>query len=342
MAAAPVSADTIRIATFAAPLSRDGPGLLLRDIGKDDPQIAAIAAVIADTRPDILLLTDFDYDYDSIALKAFQVMLAATGLTLDHRFATQPNTGQMTAFDLDQNGRLGEARDAQGYGRFAGDGGMAVLSRWPIATIDVRDYSALLWQDLPGAQLPPMPEGVAQIQRLSTSGHWIVPVDTPDGPINLMAFAATPPVFDGPEDRNGLRNRDELRFWSLVLDGAFGPPPPDFVVLGNANLDPSDGDGLRPAIAEFLADPRLIDPMPRSAGGAQAADPDQFGDPALDTADWPDGAPGNLRVSYVLPARSFTVIGAGVVWPSPNESDLLGSDGLLTGPHRLVWVDVIR
>jgi hypothetical protein len=45
-----VSAKTceiVRIASFAAPLSRDGPGLLLRDIAKqDEAEIGAIVAII--------------------------------------------------------------------------------------------------------------------------------------------------------------------------------------------------------------------------------------------------------------------------------------------------------
>jgi hypothetical protein len=52
--------DIVRIATFAAPLSRDGPGLLLRDITKqDDAGIAAIVAIINHISPDILILTQF-------------------------------------------------------------------------------------------------------------------------------------------------------------------------------------------------------------------------------------------------------------------------------------------
>ena len=40
-------AEVLRIATFAASLSRDGPGLLLSDIQKgEDQQIVAIQAVI--------------------------------------------------------------------------------------------------------------------------------------------------------------------------------------------------------------------------------------------------------------------------------------------------------
>jgi len=124
----------------------------------------------------------------------------------------------------------------------------------------------------------------------------------PDAPLHLMAFAATPPVFDGPEDRNGLRNRDELRMWEIVLDGGFGPAPDNFVVIGNANLDPVDGDGLSGAMASFLADIRLQDPLPRR-----------------DTADWPEEGPGNLRVSYVLPSATWRVLDADVYWPATND-----------------------
>lgn len=161
---------------------------------------------------------------------------------------------------------------------------------------------------------------VLDVQRLSTTGHWIVPVELSDGPLHLLGFSATPPIFDGPEDRNGLRNRDELRLWGQVLDGGLGAPPADFIVLGNANLDPLAGDGHRAAMVDFLARPDLQDPLP--------------GQP---TARWPveEGGPGDLRVSYVLPAISWRVMGAGVVWPASDR------DGA-AGPHYLVWVDVAR
>jgi hypothetical protein len=65
-----------------------------------------------------------------------------------------------------------------------------------------------------------------------------------------------------------------------------------------------DGDGLRDAMADMLADQRLTAPFPRGAGGAVAADADQSGDPALDTADWQHGAPGDLQVRNALPAAT--------------------------------------
>ena len=341
MAGTAATAETLRIATFAAPLSRDGPGLLLRDIEKgEDAQILAVRDIIAKVSPDILLLTNFDYDLDQKALAAFAGVTA-----YPHTFSLPTNAGLPSGADLDNNGRLREPRDMQGYGRFRGDGGMAILSRFPIAKDTVADFSEMLWQDLPGAVLPAdiTPEAQA-VQRLSTTGHWRVPVNAPGGPVTLLASAHTPPVFDGPEDRNGLRNRDELRLWQLMLSGELGQRPVDFAILGNLNLDPMDGEGLRDGMRAMLGNAQLQDPQPQSKGAAAAADPSHRGDPALDTADWSDSGPGNLRVSYVLPAATWQVKDAGVFWPAPDDPDaaLLGSDGFAAGPHRLVWVDISR
>ncbi len=336
------AAAPLRIATWNVELVRKGPGLLLRDIlaGKDE-QVAAAARVIARVRPDILLLTGFDHDYEGHALRAFRdAVAAAGGPQYPYLFAPRPNSGLPTGLDMDGNGRLGEARDAQGYGRFSGQGGMAILSRLPIDTAAARDFSAMLWKDLPGALLPVVrgrafPSARAQaVQRLSSVGHWDVPVILPDGRrLHLLAFHATTPVFDGPEDRNGRRNHDEIMFWPLLLDGLlpFAPPEGAVVVLGDANLDPDEGEGLRRAIAGLLALPRLQDPRPLSPGAAALGDPD-------DTVDWDDPVPGNLRVDYVLPDAALTVTGAGVFWPAPGQEG--AEDAARASRHRLVWVDV--
>ena len=153
----------------------------------------------------------------------------------------------------------------------------------------------------------------------------------PSGPLHLLAFHATPPVFDGPEDANGRRNHDEIQFWQVFLDGAFGPPPKDrFVVMGDANLDPDDSDGRQGAIRTLLVDPRLQDPRPMRPGPV-AATPDKSGDPRLHTVDWPPPGPGTLRVSYILPSRDLRVSGAGIHWPE---------DSAAASRHRLVWVDL--
>lgn len=330
------AAQSLRVATFNTELQRKGPGLLLRDILRgEDAQIDAVIEVIAANAPDILALQGFDWDYDTAALSAFGARLAARGLDYPHGFAARPNAGMATDLDLDGDGRLGGPGDAQGFGYFTGQGGIAVLSRYPIARGEVREFSALLWRDLPGALLPVHPNGVPYpspealaVQRLSSTGHWAVPIDLPDGGrLVLLTFQAGPPVFDGPEDRNGRRNHDEVVFWRHFLDGAFGPAPDGrFVLAGGANLDPKDSDGRREAIRALLADPRLQDPAPASGGG----------DDPTDTVDWPKV--GQLRVDYVLPSADLNVTGAGVYWPAPGEP---GHDAASTASrHRLVWVDL--
>jgi len=316
---------------------------LLRDIlsGKDK-QVLAVVDVIKQVSPDILLLNGFDYDAGDAALGAFADLLG----DYPYRFALRPNTGMQTGLDMDGDGRVGGPRDAQGYGRFAGQGGMAVLSRYPVAAEQAQDFSTLKWAEFPGAVLPsidgkPFPSKQAlETQRLSSVGHWVVPVVLPEGVINLMAFHAGPPVFDGPEDRNGKRNHDEVRFWNAYLDGGLGTQPAHgpFVILGDANQDPLDGEGLKDAIRGLLAHPLLQDPLPKSKGAVVAAQ-EQGGanashqtDPALDTVDWKDTpAPGNMRVDYVLPSKDLQVVGAGVFWPTGDAG---------ASRHHLVWVDV--
>jgi hypothetical protein len=266
-------------------------------------------------------------------------------------FAYPPNSGRQTGRDMDGDGRSGTAEDAQGYGEFPGQGGMALFSRLPVIAAESRDFSGVLWQDLPGALLSAggPPGGAAPGQRLSSTGHWDLSLRLPDGEeMRLWAWHATPPVFDGPEDRNGRRNHDEAAFWISYLDGRLPTKPSDtpFVLLGDANLDPADGDGRPEALLALLSHPRLTDPMPRSVGGAVASARDggvnavHRGDPALDTADWRDaeGEAGNLRVDYVLPSSEWKVLASGVWWPGDGPAS---ETAATASRHRLVWVDVV-
>ncbi|SDL52518.1 endonuclease/exonuclease/phosphatase family protein [Paracoccus chinensis] len=334
LAAGPALADTIRIATYSPDLSRDGPGLLLRDIlsGKDE-QIAAVVQVIAAADADVLLLTGFDWDHDGATLSAFADLLEAAGAGYPHRHASRPNSGMATGLDLDGDGRTGTGDDAQGFGLFSGQGGMVLLSRLPLG--EVTDHSGLLWRDMPGNLMPKASPEVDEVQRLSSTAHWEVPVSVGGTTLTLMAWSATPPIFDGPEDRNGRRNHDEAVFWLTRL------PPDRFVLMGDTNLDPVDGDGRREGIAALLD--RVQDPRPKSEGAALApqdgANAVQKGDPALDTADWPDAdGPGNLRVDVVLPSPDLTVTGSGVLWPAPGRP--LADTVAAASRHRLAWVDL--
>ena len=300
-------AQPLTIATYDTELSRDGPGLLLADLARATPDAGAAAAVVAGTDADAILLTGIDYDAEGRALDAFNRLIGGGAPAYPHGFALRPNSGMASGLDLDGDGRRGGPGDAQGWGRFAGQNGMAILSRLPIDRAAAVDLSGLLWRDLPGARLPrrpdggPFPSAAAQaVQRLSTTGHWDVPLILPDGRrLHLLAFAATPPVFDGPEDRNGRRALDELTLWRAYLSGTLAQPPPEgpFVILGLANLDPARGDGDRAAMADFLADPRWQDPRPADDSGETATG--FFTPPA-----------GALRVDYVLPSAGLHILAA--------------------------------
>ena len=302
-----------------------------------NPQQQAVVATIADLNADVLLLTGIDYDAGGQTLAALAGALAGAGAPYPYRLPLRPNSGLATGFDLNGNGRLGEPRDAMAYGRYAGEGGMAVLSRLPIDTAQIRDFTAFLWADLPQSQSPDTDPALRGVQRLSSGGHYEVPLTLPDGkPLRLLAFYASPPAFDGVEDRNGKRNHDEAAFWLDLIAGKlpFAPPAAPFAIIGQASLDPADGDGRAAALRTLLAHPALTDPAPRGTSGR--VDAGQFGDAALDTTLY-QGL-GGLRVQYILPSRDIAVQGAGVVWPP--DSDPKARVLATASRHRPVWVDI--
>jgi hypothetical protein len=248
---------------------------------------------------------------------------------------------------------------------------MAVLSRYPILEDQVRTFQHLLWQSMPGARLPDDPATAEPadwytpdelaILPLSSKSHWDVPVDVDGRLVHLLASHPTPPVFDGPEDRNGMRNADEIAFWADYIAGAdtewivddAGAPgglaaEAEFVIVGDLNSDPLDGDSLAGATNQLLALERIQDPQPASDGAALAAltqrraNDTHSGDPALDTADFADDTSGNLRVDYALPSDGFAVVDSGVFWPQGNLEleRLVTTDPPASSDHRLVWVDL--
>jgi hypothetical protein len=189
--------------------------------------------------------------------------------------------------------------------------------------------------------------------RLSSKSHWDVPVKIGDSTLHVLASHPTPPVFDGPEDRNGCRNHDEIRLWlDYISDKGEGDYMIDdqgkkgglaidapFVILG-------DGDGKHSAIEKLLSSSRLAQgPAPTSDGGVEASEKSgqantrHRGDPSQDTGDFNDKNPGNLRIDYVLPSSHFRIVDSGIYWPTAKESER-GNQLARASDHRLVWVDV--
>ena len=340
----------MRIAFWRIDLGARGPGYALRDILAGDALPRAKAALVAHLAPDILVLSGLDHDAGLQTLSAFGVLIAEQGHSLPHGFAFPSNAGQRTGRDMTGDGRDDTPDDTQGYGHFTGERALALLSRWPVDVAGARDFSTFLWRDLPGALLPELDPEILDLQRLSSTGHWDIPVTiAPGQTLHLLIYQAGPPVFGRHATRNLRRNHDETAFWTAFLDARLHmpPPPAPLVVVGGSNLDPFDGDGMHGAMQTLLAHPALQDPMPRSTGAVLAAsDPasaGHLGPHALDTVHWPD-EPGNLRVSYILPGTNLRVQNAGVFWPRPDsaEAAFLGPSDAPIARHRPVWVDIAR
>jgi hypothetical protein len=217
---------------------------------------------------------------------------------------------------------------------------------------------------MPDARLPVGPvtgeayysDEALAVFRLSSKSHWDVPVRVGDRVVHVLASHPTPPVFDGPEDRNGCRNHDEIRLWVdyltperagyLVDDaGQRGglAEAADFVLVGDLNADPFDGDSVD-GIRLLLEHPRVTgDFTPYSDGAVEAANRQRRandshqGDPAADTADFSDSNPGNLRADYCLPSRTLEVVDGGVFWPVRSDP---AAEWIDASDHRLVWVDI--
>jgi hypothetical protein len=369
-----------RFATFNASLNRAAEGELIADLSTpDDVQAQAVAEVIQRVRPDVLLINEFDFDAEDLAARLFQQNYLSVGhngakpIHYRYRFVAPSNTGIPSGFDLDNNGSVGGPNDAFGFGEFPGQFGMAVFSRYPILRHQVRTFQLFLWKDMPGALLPDDPATPAPadwyspqelaVFRLSSKSHWDLPVLVGGKVIHTLVSHPTPPVFDGPEDRNGTRNHDEIRLWAdYVLpsrsgyisddDGKRGglEPGARFVIMGDQNADLFDGDSVAQAAQQLLDNPRVnTSRTPTSPGGPEQAvlqggvSLTHRGDPAFDTADFVDlPGPGNLRADYVLPSKNLKLLDGAVFWPLSTDPlfRLVGVFPFPTSDHRLVWVDV--
>lgn len=371
----------LRIATFNASLYRDTAGQLADELesaaeSETSTQAHALASILQTVRPDIVLINEIDYEADHRAVNALLKRYIGVGQRDDAGRIMEPleysfmysgpvNTGVQSSLDLSGDGKLGDPADAWGYGKYAGQYGMVVLSRHKILNDKVRTFQNFLWSELPGAKQPIVPasgrpfysEQVWKKLRLSSKSHWDVPIEVNGQALHLLASHPTPPAFDGPEDRNGCRNHDEIRLWteyinngsvaeSLVDDlGIAGglDSSQSFVIVGDLNADPADGSGMQAGIQELLKHPRIFDPKPASEGSVQAAEKQgasnlrHRGDPATDTSQFSPKNVGNLRVDYCLPSSDLTVTASGVYWPLEGQP---GSSWVDASDHRLVWVDI--
>lgn len=361
---------SIRVASYNIALNDDAPGGVIARLEAGDEAARKVAAVIQRVRPDIVLINEIDFDAAMRAADLFQREYLEVGqfgnepIHYAYRYAAPANTGEPSGLDLDGDGSTDGPNDAWGFGRHPGQYAMLLLSRHPIDAERARTFRMLPWSAMPDALRPMNPDGtpfhhdaIWDVLRLSSKSHWDVPVATPFGELRVLASHPTPPAFDGPEDRNGTRNHDEIRLFAdyiaggeraaWIVDDAGGrggiAEGARFVIVGDQNADPNDGSSRERAIQQLLEHPQIQDPLPRgSGGGAEAAarvgeaNLEHRGDPDQDTSSFSPRV-GNLRVDYALPSRNVEVVGSGVYWPRSDEP---GHEWAAASDHRLVWVDI--
>jgi hypothetical protein len=326
-------------------------------------QIQNIAKIIQTVRPDVILLNEFDYikdpeqgvlqftrGYLSKSVQGFQP------IDYPYYYYSTVNTGQPTPYDLNNNGKREQfGNDSWGFGNYPGQYGMVLLSRFPIETKQARTFQNFKWKDMPGHLKVTKadgsdwysPEAWAEFP-LSSKSHWDIPVVVNNKIIHVLVSHPTPPTFDGPEDRNGKRNHDEIRFWKdYITEGASAYITDDkgsagglaknalFVIMGDQNASPVEGDAVAAGIQSLLANPKInTDIVPESAGGSAHSPTNP--NAKNHTAFW------KMRADYVLPSRAgFKVLDGGVFWPKSGDplSDLVEKRES-SSDHRLVWMKV--
>ena len=298
------------------------------------------------------------------------------------------NTGLLSEFDLDRNGTVALPGDAWGFGFYHGQYAFGLLSQYPIDTDNIRTFQTFKWKDMPGETNPtitncddennPIPEGMkcgdewytaeAWAEKpLSSKNHVDAPIliPTADGEkvVHLLLSHPTPPVFDTVTENNKLLNRAEIQFWSdyasnadYIYDdagvkGGLGLDA-SFVVMGDLNADPENGDGFLDSIQNLMHHERVnvlaTDGVyaPSSLGSTECVALGGCGD-----STYPDRITSTfgLRVDHAIPSNDLNITDSGVFWPASFEDGYMlmndervgkwGNGKDISSDHRLVWIE---
>ncbi|MBN1465001.1 endonuclease/exonuclease/phosphatase family protein [candidate division KSB1 bacterium] len=360
--------ESMRVATFNIwELSTEKLSSLDASGRGQNEQLTAAATIIQKVRPDILVINEIDHDYrypdlakNARLFRDGYLRQGDAAIDYPFVFAAPCNTGILAHADFNNDGVVADStqvrtrlfgEDCFGYGEYPGQYSMALLSKHPIITEDVRTFQLFLWKDLPGHHMPCdfYSDDEVAIFRLSSKSHWDVPILIKGKTVHLLLCHPTPPVFDGAEDRNGRRNFDEIKFWVHYLDGdvalyddagrkdGFAKDEP-FIIAGDLNAAPDAPASYddRTAISQLLQHPKIYDSVNftirRNASDSL---------PLLkktETAQFSGNR--KTRIDYVLPSIDLEVIDGGVFWPFEEDDPEGYALAEKASDHRLVWIDV--
>lgn len=336
-----------------------------------DVQANAAAEIIARFSPDILSINELQFDIQGIPSASspgapsntswggFNVpgaenpkrlgdrVHAAGGPSYENLFQSVGNSGfywQGSTLGLDWY-------ILRGWGEFPGRFNTAILSRFPILVDQVRVIADFAWEDLPDNKIALMktetgidvPPGFPLFEKALN----IVPVQLGDVVLHLVLLHPVAPAFD---PINTYRNYDELHALRLFLDGQLPgvePLPADakFVIIGDLNADPEEGDSIGGAIQQILSHPDVTNVFPAGSGtkgkggkynsylsGCGRDDGSTVTDP---------GAKYQMQLDYVLPSKNLgEPLDSLLFWPNhttdPEDFELRCQ----ASDHSFLYVDL--
>ena len=362
-------------------------------------QIQNVAEVIQRTRPDVFVLAEFDnngFASDPTAINDFQKNYLSVaqhksvqGIEYPYTKDIPTNTGDLSDYDLNNDGKVALPDDGWGFGQYHGQYAFAIFSKYSFGD-GYRSFKNFKWKDMPGEENPvidicnnpdiPIPEGKACGHHwyseaawnklpVSSKNHVDLPVLIPDQnnrpkPVHMLVSHPTPPIFDASARRNYKRNRAEVKFMKdyISSEGYFVDDDGNggglttgslFVIAGDLNADPDQGDGDRATIAGLMksslvnTSATVGNSQPASKGGQEyLRSSDCTRNCNRSKGDTITSVSG-LRLDLAMPSTGLTVMRSGVYWPATGEPGRhlvydakLGSSKGVSSDHRMVWIDV--
>lgn len=328
----------------------------------NNAQAQAAAQIIQRFAPDLLSINEMSYDIEGAngsthtgennqLFEDHYLSVSQAGqptLRYPHKYFVRGNSGMASGEGFDY-----------GFAHFRGQYNMAFYSKYPIIKGRVRRFHTFLWKDLPGNMKP---KSVSDGQRLFDKDFWDIPVDVNGRVVHVLMCHAVVPVFD---ETNDERNFDTLRFLRDYVKGTASYATPDggiqaddlFVIIGDLNADPDDGES-KPGAVQQLLESALIHPSQPEGDGL-----DSDGLPPDETSYNPSGAnfvrntlksgigetsPGGfqLQLDYILPSKTLALAEpgeglrtAGVFWSRLGTTawklQRTASD------HHFLWTDLV-
>jgi len=366
----------VRVASFNIALASLEPDGVMRELESSSKRIDNIAKIIQLVSPDILFIQELQYDPEGKHLQAFKEHYLevdqgkSSGIFYPYCYHFPTNAGHLTGFDLNRDSNATGPYDAHGWGTFPDQFALAIFSKFPIDTSQIRTFKDMKWKDLPNPHRPSDPETNDHYWSqeawnsilLSSKNHIDVPIAVGKDTLHLIGAHPQGAGGDGPELRNTLKNFDEIKFLAHYISGtpfkddqgrtlAFDPTN-YFVVAGDLNSHPSLRGNLNDLAVEQLLNHPYLHPeatwgnfVPKSNGAIHPDAPSNSGTGKHFRTQFT--APSNfnqagVRIDYVLPSRNLEISGSGVFWPSPTEDHYeLTKDNSAGSDHRLVYVDII-